>query len=36
VDFPVRDNKRRAKKNKRHAEREDIFARTLQQHGSND
>ncbi|MCC6801129.1 MAG: S1 RNA-binding domain-containing protein, partial [Anaerolineae bacterium] len=36
VDFPVRGNKRRVKKNKRQAEREDIYARTLQQHGSND
>jgi len=36
VDFPMRGNKRRVKKNKRQTEREDIYARTLQQHGSND
>jgi len=37
VDFPAgRSNKRRMKKNKRQAEREDIFARTLQQHSAND
>lgn len=37
LDFPnTRANKRRMKKNKRHAEREDIFARTLQQHSTND
>jgi len=36
VNFGSRGNKRRNKKNRRHAEREEIFARTLQQHSSND
>src|SRR5690554_1824295 len=36
VDFGSRGNKRRNKKSRRQAEREEIFARTLQQHSSND
>lgn len=36
VDFGSRGNKRRNKKNRRQAEREEIFARTLQQHSSNE
>jgi small subunit ribosomal protein S1 len=34
IDFGGRSNKRRQKKNRRQTEQEDIFARTLQQHGS--
>lgn len=36
IDFGSRGNKRRSKKNRRQADREEIFARTLQQHSSND
>lgn len=36
IDFSSRGNKRRNKKNRRQADREEIFARTLQQHSSND